>query len=205
MGTAPQRPGSVPGDGMVGRRRELDALRSWLEAAHDGRGRLVISVGEPGIGKTRLAQELAGSALAMGATVVWGRCVEAEGAPAYWPWTQVLRALSVDPDAVLGGGGQTPEDRFRLFDEVTAIVRRAADGASGRTARRPGGAVRREGRRRQAPGQQAPRSPRRTPTGSSPRRSGPCSLERPAPSHGVRSTRWGWTSRGTTCAPTSGE
>jgi transcriptional regulator with AAA-type ATPase domain len=73
------------GDGIVGRRRELAALRAWLKAARAGAGRLVLCVGEPGIGKTRLAQELAGIALAGGTAVAWGRSIEAEGAPAYWP------------------------------------------------------------------------------------------------------------------------
>lgn len=114
-------------EGIVGRRRELGALRAWLEAARGRTGRLVLCVGEPGIGKTRLAQELAGVALAGGTAVAWGRCVEAEGAPAYWPWRQVLRSLRVDPDTVLAGDVQSPEDRFRVFDDVTAAVCSMAD------------------------------------------------------------------------------
>ncbi|MEX5633639.1 ATP-binding protein [Parafrankia sp. FMc2] len=120
-------PGAVPGGGIVGRYRELDALRAWLDAARDGAGRLVLCVGEPGIGKTRLAQELAGVALAGGTTVAWGRCVEAEGAPAFWPWRQVLRSLGADPDVVLGGDVESPEDRFRVFDAVAEAVRGVAD------------------------------------------------------------------------------
>jgi hypothetical protein len=111
---------------IVGRRRELDSLRAWLEGARDGAGRLVLCVGEPGIGKTRLAQELAGSALAGGSAVAWGRCVETEGAPAYWPWRQVLRSLKLDPDTLLSGEA---EDRFRLFDDVTQAIHKAADGS----------------------------------------------------------------------------
>ena len=103
-------------DRMVGRQRELDALRAWVGAARDGVGRLVLCAGEPGIGKTRLAQELAGVALAGGTAVAWGRCVEAEGAPAFWPWRQVLRSLGVDADAVLTGRVESPEDRFRAFE-----------------------------------------------------------------------------------------
>jgi DNA-binding CsgD family transcriptional regulator len=106
---------------MVGRRGELLALRGWVEEARAGRGRLVLCTGEAGIGKTRLAQEVAGLSLAQGATVAWGRCVETEGAPAYWPWRQVLRALDLDADQVLSG-----DDRFKLFEEVTDAVRRAA-------------------------------------------------------------------------------
>ncbi|HEX2273210.1 MAG TPA: AAA family ATPase [Acidimicrobiales bacterium] len=117
-------------DSIVGRRRELDALRMWLAAARDGRGRLVLCAGEPGIGKTRLAQELAGRALAAGVSVAWGRCLEARGAPAFWPWRQVLRSLGADPDVVLEGGVESPEDRFRVFDEVSETVLAAA-GAAG--------------------------------------------------------------------------
>jgi DNA-binding NarL/FixJ family response regulator len=117
-------------DGFVGRRRELDALRSWLEAARTGAGRLVLCAGEPGTGKTRIAQELAGIALAEGVAVVWGRCVEAEGAPAYWPWRQLLRSLGVDPEDVLRGDVESPAERFGIFDGVTdAIAAAAGDSA----------------------------------------------------------------------------
>jgi DNA-binding CsgD family transcriptional regulator len=114
------------GDGIVGRRRELEWLRTWLHDARHGTGRLVLCAGEPGIGKTRLAQELAGIALAGGTAVAWGRCGEAEGAPAFWPWRQVLRSLGVEPDTVFGGDIESPEDRFRVFDDVTEAVRGAA-------------------------------------------------------------------------------
>jgi predicted ATPase len=113
-------------DGIVGRRRELDALAAWLAAGRGGRGRLVLCSGEAGIGKTRLAQELSGIALAGGTGVVWGRCVEAEGAPAFWPWRQVLRSVGGDPDRVLTGEVESPEDRLRVFEEVSEAVRGAA-------------------------------------------------------------------------------
>jgi DNA-binding CsgD family transcriptional regulator len=65
-------------------------------------------------------------ALAEGVAVAWGRSIEVEGAPAFWPWRQVLQALGVDPDAVLRGDDESPEDRFRLFDDVTEVVVAAA-------------------------------------------------------------------------------
>ena len=71
-------------DRMVGRQRELGALLAWVGAARDGAGRLVLCAGGPGIGKTRLAQEIAGVALADGMAVAWGRCFEAEGASLAW-------------------------------------------------------------------------------------------------------------------------
>lgn len=96
-------------------------MRSWLAAET---GRLVLCGGEPGIGKTRLAQELAGHALALGREVVWGHCVETAGAPAFWPWRQVLKAAGVDPDQVLAHDAEVPQDRFRVFDAIATALDR---------------------------------------------------------------------------------
>ncbi len=107
---------------MVGRGRELAMIRSWLAAETGG---LVLCGGEPGIGKTRLAQELAGHALALSREVVWGHCVETEGAPAFWPWRQVLKAAGTDPDEVLAHDAEVPQDRFRVFDAIATALDRA--------------------------------------------------------------------------------
>jgi len=71
---------------FIGRQREMAELRAALDDALGGRGRLVMLAGEPGIGKTRTAQELAVLAEQRGALVLWGWCYEGEGAPPYWPW-----------------------------------------------------------------------------------------------------------------------
>jgi DNA-binding CsgD family transcriptional regulator len=113
-------------DLIVGRRRELEAIAKWIGAARAGAGRLVLCAGEPGIGKTRLAQEVAGLALVGGTAVVWGRCVEADGAPAFWPWRQVLRSLGVDARQTFAGDIASPEDRFGVFDELALAVLRGA-------------------------------------------------------------------------------
>jgi predicted ATPase len=52
----------------------------------------VLLGGEPGVGKTRLLDELAARAPARGMVPLWGRCWEEGGTPPYWPWVQVLRA-----------------------------------------------------------------------------------------------------------------
>ena len=115
--------------GLVGRGRELARLGAWLDRARAGVGRLVLCAGEPGIGKTRLAQELADRARASGVPVAWGACTEAEDAPALWPWRQVLSGLGVDLAAVPAAAG-SGEDRFRAVDAVGSALRDAA---------RPGG------------------------------------------------------------------
>ena len=64
---------SLAGGVFVGRQREMGDLKACLEDALSGRGRLVTLVGEPGIGKTRTAQELTTYAGLRGAQVLWGR------------------------------------------------------------------------------------------------------------------------------------
>ena len=78
---------------FVGRERELERLRAAFDEAFAGRGGVVMLVGEPGIGKTRTAQELETYARMRGAQVLWGRAHESAGAPPYWPWVQVGDAL----------------------------------------------------------------------------------------------------------------
>ena len=138
----------------MGRQREIGELKAALSDAISGRGRLVMLVGEPGIGKTRTAQELASHAESCGAQVFWGRCYEEEGAPPYWPWVQPIRDYvqqhaperlqsEMGPGAAdiaeivpevrekLPGLDPPPylepqQARFRLFDSITGFLRNAA-------------------------------------------------------------------------------
>ena len=66
---------------FVGRHREMGELRTALDDAMSGRGRLIMLAGEPGIGKTRIAQELASTAEELGAPVLWGRRHDGPGRP----------------------------------------------------------------------------------------------------------------------------
>src|SRR4029450_565958 len=93
IGDPAPRPGSRA---FVGRDREVAELLAGLEDAVGGRGRLFLIAGEPGIGKTWLAEHLAGHATERGIRVLWGGCWEAGGAPPFWPWTQLLSALVED-------------------------------------------------------------------------------------------------------------
>ena len=105
-----------------------------LDEAAAGRGGVAIVTGDAGIGKTRLLQEVADRAAGRGWTVASGRCWEEGGAPAYWPWIQVVRAAGGDfaeiAAAAAGSVGEQadPESvRFELFDAVTRFLLRRAD------------------------------------------------------------------------------
>lgn len=99
---------------LVGRERELDELTRLLDDAAGRRGRSALLVGEPGIGKTSLAEEVAVRARDRGFRVAWGRCPVAD-APAYWPWAQVLTDVTGDDD-LLGRGS------FGTREELAATV-----------------------------------------------------------------------------------
>jgi DNA-binding SARP family transcriptional activator len=113
-----------PRSAFVGRERELAALVAGLDDACAGRGRLFLLGGEPGIGKSRLADELMGYARARGARVLVGRCWEAGGAPAYWPWVQALRRYlrETDREALRTQLGETGADVAAVLPEVRDLL-----------------------------------------------------------------------------------
>ena len=138
----------------VGRARELAVLEAALASACGGQGQLVFLEGEPGIGKTRMLQELTASAGNHDVQVLWGRCYEGEGAPPFWPWLQILRSylMSSTPEtlqAEIGAGAaalaqvipeirqrltdlpslpalEPAQERFRFFDSLTTFLKNAA-------------------------------------------------------------------------------
>ncbi|TNM66953.1 hypothetical protein FHN55_11945 [Streptomyces sp. NP160] len=134
-------------DALVGRAAEVDACTAAWRTALSGRPTAVAVVGEAGIGKTRLAEEVGQRASAGGAELVWGRCLDGGGSAAYAPWRQVVQALadSRGPESVArasagrgagalvllpGAGGASaavpaasPEvARTHLFEGVTAFL-----------------------------------------------------------------------------------
>ncbi|MDA0159773.1 protein kinase [Solirubrobacter ginsenosidimutans] len=128
--------------GFVGRAEELARGRDALAGALAGRGRMVAITGEPGIGKTRIARELAAEAEAAGAAVLSFACPEETGAPAYWPWRQLLRSLPtivrrtppLPPEVAALIDGQEaaeqpadPEEaRFRTFEAILSVFEAAS-------------------------------------------------------------------------------
>lgn len=102
---------------FVGRQHELSVLRARLDDALEGAGSVALIAGEAGIGKTALVEELGEDARARGVQVLWGRCTEGEGAPVFWPWVQILRALEVDDETT---GSTTGGDRDRPPGQAAA-------------------------------------------------------------------------------------
>src|SRR5947208_1920321 len=110
--------------------------------------------GEPGTGKTRTSEEFATYARLRNVQVLWGRCYEGEGAPAYWPWVQIIRSYVHDKEpkelmSEMGPGAadiaqvvsevkerlpglpapptlEPDQARFRLFDSITTFLKNAS-------------------------------------------------------------------------------
>jgi class 3 adenylate cyclase/DNA-binding CsgD family transcriptional regulator len=132
----------------------MDQLKAALESALSGRGSLVMIVGEPGIGKTRLAEEFGVYAGLRGAQVLTGRSYEGEVALPYRPFVEAFRQYAQarpDPELRRELGEGAPEvaklvsevrrrfpdipeapplepdaERLRLFESVTTFVHNAA-------------------------------------------------------------------------------
>jgi hypothetical protein len=121
---APELQAERSRSGFVGREPELAALLGALDDALAGSGRLTLVAGEPGIGKSRLAEELVDHARQRGARVCVGRCWEAGGAPAYWPWVQALRAYIRDsePEALRAQLGDRGPELAAILPEVRRFL-----------------------------------------------------------------------------------
>ncbi|HVE95010.1 MAG TPA: AAA family ATPase [Acidimicrobiales bacterium] len=141
---------------LAGRVPELGQLTAAFDHAVSGRSRLVMVVGEPGIGKTRLVEELAVYASVRGATVCWGHCYEGELGMPYLPFIEAFRTYvrersDEDLRAELSTGApeiatlvselrarfsdlpsspplEGDAERMRLFEGVSAFVRNASVG-----------------------------------------------------------------------------
>lgn len=142
-------PKSGTGTPFIGRAQEMARITTALDEAIEGSGGLVMLTGDPGIGKTRVTEELTHVAVDHGAQVIRGACYEGGHAPPYRPWTQAIRSLLTKPSEAIMVALDSraaviaeiypdiknivpnlekapvvdPEQaRFRLFDTVTSLL-----------------------------------------------------------------------------------
>jgi class 3 adenylate cyclase/tetratricopeptide (TPR) repeat protein len=111
------------GLGFAGRASELEVLEgAWKEAAAGGR-RSVLVAGEPGVGKTRLAAELARSVHEAGGAVFYGRCEEDLGVP-YEPFVEALTFFCehTPPADLRHRLGRYPGELARLLPDLGEVV-----------------------------------------------------------------------------------
>jgi tetratricopeptide (TPR) repeat protein len=141
--------GALPSGVMVGRNAEWDRVMASVDEVTGSRGQLVLLSGEPGIGKTRLAQEVTLKVRNRGFLVATGRCYEQEQGVPFYPflealntvfgaapaglraeiprrWPHLIRLLpdQIDPLRVARLDGQ--EDQQRLYRAVTQFLEEMA-------------------------------------------------------------------------------
>jgi DNA-binding CsgD family transcriptional regulator len=143
---------------FVGRRWELDRLCAAFAAAEGGRGSLVMLMGEPGVGKTALCEQLTPYALERGAQVLVGHCYSAESPVPYRAFAEAIGHIvaNLDPSTLRARVGNSafavvrllpelgvvldlpaddpddlagPENHYRLLRGITAFLQRMADTA----------------------------------------------------------------------------
>src|SRR5882672_10059367 len=103
---------------FVGRAREFRQLMQLLDTARQGHGQVVMISGPAGIGKTRLAEEMALRARRRGVRAAVGRCWRDGEAPPLWPWRTVLRDLGAPGDLLAAHVADTTHGRFGRFVAV---------------------------------------------------------------------------------------
>ncbi len=111
----------LPEPFLVGRQRELDSLWSQFEESLAGQLHVTLIAGEPGIGKTRLLQEVARRAEQMGALVLHGGASDAEGMPPYLPFLEALgqHIRATTPDVLRAQAGEMASVLATIFPELS--------------------------------------------------------------------------------------
>ncbi|MBI4907436.1 MAG: protein kinase [Acidobacteria bacterium] len=108
---------------LIGREQECGVIRRLLDAALDGHGSMVLIGGEPGIGKTQLVRAILEEAVGRGCFTVIGHCYEAEGAPPYVPFVEMLEytARALPRDALRHALGDAAPEVARLMPELRRV------------------------------------------------------------------------------------
>nr|WP_193044032.1 BTAD domain-containing putative transcriptional regulator [Mycolicibacterium baixiangningiae] len=112
---------------LIGRGRELSTAAGVLADVADGSARWLVLSGPAGIGKTRLAEEIAARVVADGGEMVWVSCPDERATPPWWPMRQLVRALGADPDDVLEVPPDADPDiaRFHVYERIQTLLESA--------------------------------------------------------------------------------
>ncbi|HET9979335.1 MAG TPA: AAA family ATPase [Ktedonobacterales bacterium] len=145
--------GAIPEGTLVGREAEYAAVLAAMDSVGAGSGRLVLLAGEPGVGKTRLAQSAMLACRDRGMAVATGRCYEPHQEAPYYPflealsslyassplavraevetrWPSLLRLLPDQPQTEPSANNANPqEEQQRLFWAVTGFVHALSEAA----------------------------------------------------------------------------
>jgi predicted ATPase/DNA-binding SARP family transcriptional activator len=110
---------------LVGREKEWQAMQLALEAAANGKGSFIALLGEAGIGKTRLARDLAAYAYQQGSIVLWASCFQGEANLAYGPFLEIFQTALRSPtaqDRLRSLAPQVLSEATRLLPEVVGLA-----------------------------------------------------------------------------------
>ncbi|WP_422748905.1 BTAD domain-containing putative transcriptional regulator [Mycobacterium sp. WMMD1722] len=109
---------------LIGRERELAVAGGVLADVAAGAARWLVFSGPPGIGKTRLAEELVERVSAGGGRAIWVGCPDERATPPWWPMRQLVRALGADADEVLQVPPHADPDtaRFVVYERIQALL-----------------------------------------------------------------------------------
>jgi predicted ATPase len=118
-------------DRLVGRESQFEIAGVFLDGLVAGRGGVLLVTGEPGIGKSRFAEEIVVAAASRGVRVARVTSWQDPGAPPLWPWREVLRQLTGSTAALDQTAGESADaadaSRFRQFELVARAVRGVTD------------------------------------------------------------------------------
>ena len=110
--------GALPTGALVAREEELRTVLTMVDAVAGGSGRLVLLAGEPGVGKTRLAQEVTMEVASRGFVVSTGSCYEPQQVVPFYPFLEALAALyEAAPSIVRDEVGRRWQYLTRLLPE----------------------------------------------------------------------------------------
>lgn len=108
--------GALPDAPLVGREGEIERIRELVDEVVNGTGRLILLSGEPGVGKTRLAQQTTVICRARGMHFAAGRCSQPQQTMAYYPWLEIVERL------VTIARGRLTSDPVKRWPQLRALL-----------------------------------------------------------------------------------